>query len=158
MTDPGYRHSCPLCGFEFRKMDTACHPGCPLETRCNMVRCPSCGFEFPDEPKAFYWLRNLFRRRRKASPRPGQCSLTNLETGGRARIVRMASAGDGRRNHLAAYGLVPGCEVLLIQRSPAFVLRVDQTELALDEDIAKEIIVKPIDGLPPAEQGGTGAA
>ncbi len=146
MTEPDYRHTCPLCGFEFRKMDGACHTGCPMETRCNMVRCPGCGFEFPDQPKSLSWLRNLFRGGPATPPRNGQCAVTRLEAGDRARLVRLGGSGTARHNHLAAYGLVPGCEISLLQRSPAFVIRVDQTELALDAEIAEELIVEPVRG------------
>ena len=37
---------------------------------------------------------------------------------------------------------MPGCLVCLRQRSPAFVLLVDETEVALDYDVAREIQVK----------------
>ncbi|MCK4912065.1 MAG: ferrous iron transport protein A, partial [Thermodesulfovibrionales bacterium] len=43
---------------------------------------------------------------------------------------------------LANMGLVPGAIVRLHQKKPSYVVEVDQTTLALDEDIAQGIYVK----------------
>jgi Fe2+ transport system protein FeoA len=40
------------------------------------------------------------------------------------------------------YGLVPGSLLVLQQKRPAFVVRVGETELAIEADIAREILVK----------------
>ncbi len=42
---------------------------------------------------------------------------------------------------LAAFGVLPGTPVVLVQRYPAFVLRLGYTELAVDEEIAGHIRV-----------------
>ena len=47
-----------------------------------------------------------------------------------------------RRNSLAVYGLVPGSRVVLQQKRPAYVVRVGETELALEAEIARDILVK----------------
>jgi hypothetical protein len=39
-------------------------------------------------------------------------------------------------------GVVPGSIVTLAQRTPAFVLRVGETELTVDESIAHEILTR----------------
>lgn len=43
--------------------------------------------------------------------------------------------------HLQAYGLVPGCLVRVVQHSPVTVVQVEQTELALESDLARQIRV-----------------
>jgi DtxR family Mn-dependent transcriptional regulator len=49
-----------------------------------------------------------------------------------------------RRNSLAVYGLVPGSRVVLQQKRPAYVVRVGETELALEAAIACEILVRRV--------------
>jgi Fe2+ transport system protein FeoA len=38
---------------------------------------------------------------------------------------------------------VPGAELRIVQQQPACVIRVGETELALDREIAREILVEP---------------
>jgi Fe2+ transport system protein FeoA len=45
---------------------------------------------------------------------------------------------------LAVFGLVPGAEVEVLQRRPTCVVRIGETDLALDADIANEILVEPV--------------
>ncbi len=47
---------------------------------------------------------------------------------------------------LMAYGLVPGARFKLLQRRPAYILRVGQTELALESEIAASVHVDAAPG------------
>ena len=134
---------CALCGFEFDPRETACAKGCPLGRTCSLTRCPSCGYEFPCEPRSFAWLRRLFRRRRRVVPQNGgMIALPDLADGETAELVCWSGANPKRRNSLAVYGVVPGCQIVLQQKRPAFVIRVGETELALEEAIAREFVVR----------------
>lgn len=140
MTDPLV--TCPLCGFAFERADTLCAHGCPLSPLCRLVRCPGCGYEFPETPGegAGWWSRLFGRGPAAPAPPAGVRALSDLSRGERARVVCMG--GDpGRQKTLAVFGLAAGVEVTLLQQRPACVVRVDETELALDGDIAKEILV-----------------
>jgi Fe2+ transport system protein FeoA len=59
---------------------------------------------------------------------------------------------NGLRDHdvkrLLAYGLAPGVRVRVIQSSPAVVLKIHETELALEEELAEfiEVVVEDGDG------------
>jgi DtxR family Mn-dependent transcriptional regulator len=46
---------------------------------------------------------------------------------------------------LAALGVVPGSEVRLHQRSPAYVLDIGETTVAIDPEIASEIFLKRVE-------------
>lgn len=145
---------CPFCGFEFEPEDTLCRHGCPLREACGLIRCPSCDFEFPERPAAVSWLGRILGRRRSREGRICDRVMTvgELEGGERAEVVGLTGR-SGRRNALSVFGLVPGSELTLIQRRPAFVLRIGETELALDEEIAREILVRrPQDLEPPREE------
>ena len=43
------------------------------------------------------------------------------------------------------FGVVPGAVVTIVQQQPACVIKVGETELALDREIAREILVEPED-------------
>jgi Fe2+ transport system protein FeoA len=55
----------------------------------------------------------------------------------------LGSTASPRHNRLAVFGLVPGAEVTVIQQRPACVVKVDETELSLDPEIARDILVHP---------------
>ena len=74
--------------------------------------------------------------------RPLVMPMKDLDPGARARIVFIAPKDHSRMDRLSTLGIVPGTEILLHQKKPAFVIRTGETELALDIDIAGEIYVK----------------
>jgi Fe2+ transport system protein FeoA len=143
---------CPLCGFEFEKTDTICQHGCPMMVDCKLTRCPSCDYEFPEKPAALSWLERVLKKKEEPSDRVCDqfVTLQDLDRGERVEVVSLS--GDASRNNtLTVFGLAPGSEVTLIQRQPAFVIRIGETELALDAQIAREIVVKRPEA---AEAGG----
>jgi DtxR family transcriptional regulator, Mn-dependent transcriptional regulator len=68
--------------------------------------------------------------------------LVRMPLGQAARIVYIAPRQRDRLVRLANMGLVPGATVCLDQRSPAAILRLGETTLALDAEVAGEIYVK----------------
>jgi DtxR family Mn-dependent transcriptional regulator len=74
--------------------------------------------------------------------RPLVMPMKDIEPGSRARIVFIAPKDHSRMDRLSSLGIVPGTEILLHQKKPAFVIRAGETELALDIEIAGEIYVK----------------
>lgn len=73
--------------------------------------------------------------------KPLSQSLRELEVGKRARVLFITVPSIQR---LASLGLVPGANVKLSQRKPSFVIEIDESTVALDEEIAKGIYVKPL--------------
>ncbi|UCG75669.1 MAG: ferrous iron transport protein A [Gemmatimonadota bacterium] len=137
--------SCPMCGYEFDREDTLCGHGCPLGSLCNLVRCSNCGYEFPDAPRRRSWLRRLLSREAKPSRLPPDVrSVSALEPGETASVVCMGERKGSRYGTLSAFGLVAGAEVMLIQRRPSCVVKIGETELALDPEIAEELLVRPL--------------
>ena len=132
---------CPLCGFEFEPEDAVCAHGCPMRSHCALVRCPACEYEFAERPSRGSWWSRLFASGAPAEPEEGQCealSVDQLRAGQTASVLSLS----GDRNRLAVFGLVPGTEVTLLQRRPACVVQVGETELALDPEIARRILVR----------------
>ena len=68
--------------------------------------------------------------------------LSRLGVGGRARIVYVVPRDPSRLVRLSSLGILPGATVRLQQRSPAIVLAIGETTVALDPEIASEIYVK----------------
>lgn len=70
--------------------------------------------------------------------------ITSLKSCDRATVLCMGGQNPSRHNTLTVFGLVPGADVVLLQQQPSYVLRVGETELALDSDIAREILVQRV--------------
>ena len=132
---------CPLCGFEFEAEDAVCAHGCPMRSHCALVRCPACDYEFAERPRRASWLGRLFGAAEPEDEEQGRCeaiSVDQLEAGQTATVLSLS----GDRNRLAVFGLVPDTEITLLQRRPACVVQVGETELALDPEIARRILVR----------------
>ncbi|HAM51351.1 MAG TPA: DtxR family transcriptional regulator [Nitrospiraceae bacterium] len=78
----------------------------------------------------------------KAEIKPVVMRLPAFEVGARGRIVFIIPSEASRLNRLGSVGIAAGSGFKLIQKTPSFVIQVDETTIALDPDIAKEIFVK----------------
>lgn len=136
--------TCPLCGFEFERADSLCGHGCPLGAACHLARCPVCEYEFPEKPASVSWLRRLLGRTQEevpACPGEGMITVKDLRPGDLGEVLNLGES-PSRRNNLAVFGLVPGSEIRLLQRYPSFVVRIGETVLALDGEVAADIVVR----------------
>jgi len=68
--------------------------------------------------------------------------LSDFEVGHRGKIVFIVSSDPQRLNRLNSIGIIAGGEIKLLQKRPSIVVQIDETTVALDPDIAKEIHVK----------------
>ncbi|SRR5581483_1252230 len=69
--------------------------------------------------------------------------LVDLPIGSSGTIVFIAPKSMSRMSRLAAFGLVPGSEVRLLERKPSVVLSCGQTSIAVEDEIGSEIYVRP---------------
>ena len=69
--------------------------------------------------------------------------LHRLKPGQRAQVIELKSDNHSRLARLGALGLMPGSWLVVLQRKPALVLRVGETEISLDDVVAREILVRP---------------
>lgn len=76
--------------------------------------------------------------------KPLVTQLKHLGVGTRGRIVFIAPTEDSRLERLAALGIIPGSIIKLKQKKPSFVLKIDETTLAVDSSIAENIYVKQV--------------
>lgn len=82
-------------------------------------------------------------------------SLLGLSPGGRGRVTCLAEPDGPGAAKLAALGVLPGIEVAVVQRWPAWVLRLGYAEIAVDEELAAlvRVRVEPA-GIAPVNQPG----
>ncbi|MCC7451870.1 MAG: ferrous iron transport protein A [Anaerolineae bacterium] len=137
---------CALCGYEFDETQMACHASCALNNHCTIVCCPNCGHQTVDESKsrlvkAFKWV---FKRPDQPAAGDEPRRLSDLHPGQSALITAIESKNPSRMERLSIFGVTPGCEVTLVQRHPAYVLRVGFTELSCEREIADEILVEAV--------------
>ncbi|MEJ2481945.1 MAG: FeoA family protein [Gemmatimonadota bacterium] len=96
-------------------------------------------------------FRRFFARRRSLPVAGGETHLpetvraaSDLSAGQRATVLCVGSTASDRHRTLTVFGVVPGADIRIVQQQPACVIRVGETELALDREIAREILVEPV--------------
>lgn len=150
--------SCPLCGHGF---DPAAHLACqtcPLHSGCHLVCCPRCGHTTVDQGQSRLarWVASLFerseaqgQRARAAAQEPAigagaACALADLPLDARARVADMGRLPAAQREQLRGYGVLPGCTLRVAQQTPATVVQIEHTELAIEPEIARAIRVEQL--------------
>jgi len=73
--------------------------------------------------------------------RPLVISLRDLEVGAVVKVMFISAPAMDR---LSSIGLVPGAVIKLQQKRPSYVLNIDETTIAIDEDIATGIYVNQV--------------
>ena len=80
-------------------------------------------------------------RQAREELKPIVVSSEQLSVGDSARVAYLSSGEQGRLLRLSALGITPGATIRLLQRWPSFVFQCDQTEIALEQDVARHIFV-----------------
>jgi DtxR family Mn-dependent transcriptional regulator len=68
-------------------------------------------------------------------------NITELEIGEQARVAYINTRSNARMHQLTQLGIRPGIEICIHQKFPVFVIRLNQTQIALAEEVAKDILV-----------------
>ncbi|MBS1787516.1 MAG: metal-dependent transcriptional regulator [Acidobacteria bacterium] len=68
-------------------------------------------------------------------------SIDRLEVGEQAQIAYVSAANFPRIRKLSSFGITPGIPVKVQQKFPSFVVQCDETQIALERDIARDIYV-----------------
>jgi len=71
-------------------------------------------------------------------------SLDRLPPGEAGRVMYVETKSHARLDKLASFGLVPGAVVAMHQRQPSLVVRIGETQLAMDELVAKSVHVQRV--------------
>jgi Fe2+ transport system protein FeoA len=97
------------------------------------------------------WLRRLFGwLGRKLHPPQGipddpkAVRLADLSPGMRGRVVALQGVSSNSEARLNGFCILPGVVLHLSQRRPTFVIRIEETTVALDSCLAEAIWVRPL--------------
>ena len=80
-------------------------------------------------------------RQAREELKPIVVSCNQLEPGQTARVAYLCTREHAVMHKLSALGITPGARVRLLQRWPSYVLQCDETEIALEEDLARNVYV-----------------
>lgn len=78
----------------------------------------------------------------KVEVEPVVTRLSDFEVGSEGRITFIVPTNPSRINRLNSLGITAGSIIRLLQRNPSYVIQIDETTVAIDPEIAKEIYVK----------------
>ncbi len=83
-------------------------------------------------------------KRYETDVKPVVTSVKHIRKNTPGKIVFMTPNIQQRFQRLASLGVTPGTEIVVKQRHPSIVIQVGETEIAIDDEIAREIFVKRI--------------
>jgi DtxR family Mn-dependent transcriptional regulator len=72
-------------------------------------------------------------------------SLTSLQPGEKGKITYIKPSTHSNLHQLISFGLTPGVIIVVHRKKPAFCIKFENTELAMDESTAKNIFVWKIE-------------
>lgn len=78
----------------------------------------------------------------KETIRPAIEPLSKARVGDRLVVAYIRTRNHPRLHRLLSFGIGPDSEITLHQKRPVYVVRTDETDIALEEDIVKDIFVK----------------
>lgn len=137
--------TCSFCGYTFNENEAnkPC-PGCPMNKNCGYVPCPNCNF-MNVKPLLFKW--NWFKKKHSCTNKPTYdqkiCKLIDLKPGQQGEIIKINISNIDFKK-LTIFNIIPGEIVSLIQKKPCYIIKIGNTQVALDKKIADGIIVKRI--------------
>ena len=147
--------TCPMCGHEFEPYAGGVCAQCPLNKKCTVLACcPYCGYEVVN-PRGSRLARWLNRRLPGLFAQAGSGTASGAEQSATPTLavcplgVKMRVQGYARdfppqrRAHLEAYGVDEGAIVRVLQHTPVTVVEVDNLEVALERDLAAQVLVTP---------------
>lgn len=73
-----------------------------------------------------------------------ETSLLALKKGQSGRVIGVRALGDKGLRKSMSFGILPGTIIKVVQIFPVYVLQMEHTELAVDAQIVKSILVEKI--------------
>jgi len=72
--------------------------------------------------------------------------LSTIKAGKTVKVVYISTKSHASLDRLSGIGVIPGLELTIHQKFPSMILQYGETQLALDNDIAKNVFVRIIHG------------
>ena len=67
--------------------------------------------------------------------------LSRVQVGDQVKVCYINTKSDSRIHKLCHFGIIPGSHIKVHQKSPSFVVQHENTQIAIEQDIADEIFV-----------------
>jgi len=67
--------------------------------------------------------------------------IVRCKSGSKVQVVRLLLTGGDHLRKITSFGILPGINIEVLQTYPVYVLKAGCTQIALDYEIAKNIIV-----------------
>jgi len=71
----------------------------------------------------------------------GCMSIVKFKAGQEVSVVYLLPVEDTKLRKLMTFGIMPGVKIKILQTYPSYVLEIGSTQLAVDYEIAKNIMV-----------------
>jgi DtxR family Mn-dependent transcriptional regulator len=78
----------------------------------------------------------------KVDIEPVVTRLSEFEVGSKGRITFIVPTKPSRLSKLNSLGIAAGSVIKLLQKNPSYIIQIDETTIAIDPEIAKEIYIK----------------
>jgi DtxR family Mn-dependent transcriptional regulator len=120
------------CSFEH----VLCQP--VVDSVCTLLGHPRCcphGKRIPEGPCCRDGADNI---------KPIVFPLTNLNIEENAKIVSIFTQKNQRLDFLTSVGIHPGTTFFLERKKPVYVLKIDETRFAIEEEVARDILVRKL--------------
>ncbi|MFO7765834.1 MAG: metal-dependent transcriptional regulator [Pelovirga sp.] len=73
---------------------------------------------------------------------PGIVPLTELKAGESGGIAYLGASDDKKMQKLMSMGVLPGSDILLMQKFPSYIFKVGHSQFAIDESLARQIHIR----------------
>lgn len=88
--------------------------------------------------------RGVCCKKYKVEVEPVVTRLSEFEVGSEGRITFIVPTKSSRLSKLNSLGITAGSVIRLLQKKPSYVIQIDETTIAIDPEIVKEIYVKKV--------------
>ncbi len=83
--------------------------------------------------------------KRKGTLKPAVTSFTDVSIGEEVKIAYIHTQDHSSLHKLLSYDIGPGSRAELLQKTPVYVIKAGETEIAVEEDVLKNIFVKRLE-------------
>ena len=73
---------------------------------------------------------------------PGIVALTELKSNETGEIAYLSASDDKKMQKLMSMGVLPGSQLLLMQKFPSYIFKVGHSQFAIDDTLAREIHIR----------------
>ena len=89
-----------------------------------------------------FWRPSTAKQPAQPYPADHETVLSQIKPGKIVKVVGLDKLPTAQRQHLQAYGLMPGRYIQVLAQRPVTIVLVEQTELAFETEIAAQVMTQ----------------